>query len=325
MTASLTSPAPTPPTASTTKRDAFKRYTRVVTEGRLNAWRIMGALLMVGLSIWLCWEAWAEIVTYGTVDMEYSHILLVPFVALFLIYVRRKRLRHFGVRGTWLGPLILLTGLIAHSYGLEHNRQFLFQSGAVIAVLGAIVSFLGKNALFRFMPAVLVLAFMVPMPNKIRLEYISLPLQQTTAQISHFLFQVLGMDTIVRGNTLEINGEVVIIAEACNGMRLVFPLFLIAFAFTFGMPLRNSVRLFLLLLSPIVALACNVIRTMPNIWLYGKPNIWPFGVTERWVADEFHNWSGWAMLPIAFLALLGIIKIMRWMQIPVQRYTLAAQ
>jgi exosortase len=322
VTATLQQPptqdnAPEPTSPVTQKRDAFKRYTRIATEGRLNFWRILGALLMVGLSVWLCWEAWAEIVTYGVVDLEYSHILLVPFVAAFLIYVRRKRLRHFGVRATWLGPMILLVGLTAHGYGLEHNRQFLFQSGAVVAMLGAIVSFLGKNALFRFMPAVLVLAFMIPMPNKIRLEWISLPLQQTTAQISHVFFQVLGMDTILRGNTLEMNGQVVVIAEACNGMRLVFPLFLIAFAFTFGLPLRNSVRVFLLLLSPLVALACNVIRTMPNIWLYGN--------TEKWIADEFHNWSGWAMLPIAFFVLLGIIRVMRWMHIPVQRYTLAAQ
>ena len=35
--------------------------------------------------------------------------------------------------------------------------------------------------------------------------------------------------------------------------------------------------------------------------------------------------SGWAMVPIGFLMLLGIIKLLRWAMIPVMRYTLASQ
>ena len=33
----------------------------------------------------------------------------------------------------------------------------------------------------------------------------------------------------------------------------------------------------------------------------------------------FHDYSGWLMLPIAFLILLGIIKMLRWAMIPVMR------
>ena len=116
---------------------------------------------------------------------------------------------------------------------------------------------------------------------------------------------------------MSINGTPVTFAEACNGMRMVFPLILIAYAFSFGLPLRNSVRFLVLLASPLTALACNVLRTLPTIWLYGNKS--------RQVADDFHNWSGWMMLPIAFFSLMAIIKLLRWAMLPVTRYPLASQ
>jgi exosortase/archaeosortase family protein len=95
-------------------------------------------------------------------------------------------------------------------------------------------------------------------------------------------------------------------------MRLVFPLFLIAYAFAFGLPLRASVRTLLILASPLVALIANVVRTLPTIYIYGQSEYW---------GRLFHDWAGWAMLPVAFVVLLGLIRLMRWAQLPIQRYT----
>jgi exosortase/archaeosortase family protein len=100
---------------------------------------------------------------------------------------------------------------------------------------------------------------------------------------------------------------------------MVFALILVAYAFCFGMPLRNSVRVLILVLSPIAAIFCNLVRIVPTAWLYGYL---PKGSR---IGSDFHTYSGWMMLPIAFLLLLGIIRILRWAMIPVMRYTLAGQ
>ena len=97
----------------------------------------------------------------------------------------------------------------------------------------------------------------------------------------------------------------------------MFPLILVSYEFIFALPLRNSVRFLVLLASPLAAIFCNVVRILPTVWLYG------YASTE--VADGFHTYSGWAMVPIGFLMLLGIIKLLRWAMIPVMRYTLASQ
>lgn len=278
------------------------------------------------LGLYACFDAWREIfVEYAWGNEEYTHIFVVPFVVTLLIYVRRMRLRHFQITGTLIGPLLVMAGLGMNFVGYQRGVQVMLHSGAVLVALGCVVSVLGKNTILRFMPAVLVLAFLIPVPGKVRLE-IAKFLQDWTAQIAHVLLNTIGFATEVTGSTLAINNRPVIIAEACNGMRSVFLLLLLAFAFAFALPLRNSVRVVLLLVSPLVALASNVFRTLPTILMYGyAPDWFTNPETGKWLALQFHNACGWAMYVVSFLIWLGIVWLLRWTQLPIQRYTLASQ
>jgi hypothetical protein len=42
-------------------------------------------------------------------------------------------------------------------------------------------------------------------------------------------------------------------------------------------------------------------------------------------AKQFHIYAGWAMLPLAFGMLYGLIRTLQWAMIPVNEYTLASQ
>jgi exosortase len=283
---------------------------------RLTRWHLLGAIVMGALGVWITFDAWHEIYLYARRDEEASHIFIVLPVALWLVWVRRMRFRHVRPSGRIIGPFLALLGWVVTSYGFNNRVMYFYHFGALLVVLGCIFSVLGKNVLFRFFPAVAVLMFIMPIPLEIR-QRIALPLQAGTARIAQLMLEIMGVTTEVSGNQLSINGVPVTIAEACNGMRMVFPLFLIGYAFGFGLPLKNFVRYSILVMSPLVALACNVLRTLPLIWLYG------YG--SKSVADAFHESSGWLMLPIAFLLLLAIIKVMKWAMLPVTRYTLASQ
>jgi len=283
---------------------------------RLSGWHLLGAIIMAIIGVIITFDAWREIYLYAVRDEDASHIFIVLPVALWLIWVRRMRFRHVRPSGRIIGPILALAGWAIGSYGFNHQGMFYYHVGALLVVLGCIFSVLGKNVLFRFFPAVAVLMFIMPVPGEIRQE-IGLPLQAGTARIAQLMLEIMGVTTEVSGNQLSINGVPVTIAEACNGMRMVFPLFLIGYAFGFGLPLKNFVRWSILIFSPLVALACNVLRTLPVIWLYGHG--------PKSVADSFHDYSGWLMLPIAFLLLLAIIRLMKWAMLPVTRYTLASQ
>ena len=207
-----------------------------------------------------------------------------------------------------------LSGIVGFALGDLFLFQALWHCGAVLMLIGAFLSVTGTPVLRKFLPAFAVLMFLVPVPGIIR-QSIALPLQSVTAQVTHGILQFFGTDVGLTGNVLEINGIQVAIDEACNGMRMVFALVLVSFAFAYGTPLREHVRILVLLASPLSAILCNVVRLVPTVWIYGS--------YPRYVGDWVHDISGWVMLPIAFFFLVGIIRVLRWALIPVTRFTLA--
>src|SRR4051812_28728369 len=136
---------------------------------------------MGALGVWATFEAWHDIYTLASKDEEYSHIFLVPVVALAMLWVRRMRLRHCKPSGAIVGALLVALGWLSFDYGYYHANQALWHLGAVIVVLGCMLSVLGKNVLFRFFPAIAVLIFLVPVPGRMR-QRIALPLQTWTAR-----------------------------------------------------------------------------------------------------------------------------------------------
>ena len=263
-------------------------------------------------------DAWADILRIGWEYPEYQHVFLVPFVAAFLCYVRKERLNYVRYTGAGLGSLLVLIGWVCGHYGFYHGVQMMLHGGAVLVLIGCLTAALGKQTLFRFLPAAIVLLLIVPIPARFRLE-ISKPLQHYTALISGNLLGFLGVSTEVRECVVFVNDQPVNVAEACNGMRMVFPLLLISFGFAFGLPLRTGVRILIVLLSPLVALTCNVLRVLPLIWLQGQ------GKAGQTWGERLHEQSGWVMVPIAFIVLLGVIRLLKWATVPVYRYPLASQ
>ncbi len=279
-----------------------------------NRQRIVAAVIMAAAGVIVTRDAWRDILRIALRDEESSHIFLVPIVAVWLAWVRRGRCRQCRTTGTLVGPLLVAIGWALYSLGDIYLVQFAWHSGAVVIVTGCFLSVLGKDVLLRYLPAFAVLGFLIPVPGLVR-QQIALPLQATTASVTHTLLEVLGVDIARAGNVLMINGTDVAVAEACNGLRMVFALTLVSFTFAFGTPLRTYVRGLILVASPLSAILCNVVRLVPTVWLYGN-----YPVT---VADAFHSVSGWIMLPIAFLSLMAIVYSLRWALVPVTRYTLA--
>jgi exosortase len=288
----------------------------VLRDDRLTMAHVALAAVMGTLGVLATLDAWQDIYLIARDDEEYSHIFVVPLVAIFLVWVRRMRLRHCKPTGRLIGPFVVAVGWFLSSFGFYRGIQSFWHGGAVLVVVGCMLSVLGKGVIFRFFPAFLLLVFLVPAPGRLRLAIAS-PLQNWTASITQHLLEACGVvNTEVNGNALTINGHAVLVAEACNGLRMVFALIMVGFAFCFAMPLRNYIRAIILLLSPLAAIFCNVIRMIPTIWMYGY-------MPEQ--AKQFHIYAGWAMLPLAFGMLYGLIRTLQWAMIPVNEYTLASQ
>ena len=280
-----------------------------------SVWHFIGAAVLGATGMWVTRDAWLDILHRAMRDEEASHILLVPLVVAWLIWVRRGRLRLTQPTPSMIGPIMVLVGCAMTIFGDTQNHESPWLAGAVVVFVGCVLSVLGKDILLRFLPAIAVLFFLVPVPGMVR-QQISLPLQSAVAWITEHIFDLMNIHTERSGNLISINGTDVTVAEACNGMRMVFTLLLVSYLFAFSSPLRGSVRALIIAATPLTALIANVIRLIPTLFMYAY--------ADKELAAKTHDISAWIMLFVSFLALMGILKLMRWALIPLTRYNLAS-
>lgn len=279
-----------------------------------SSWHLVTAVLLVAAALAITSDAWADIWLSARRGAESSQIVLAPLVVAWLTWVRRRRLARCRPTGQWIGPVFVAIGWLLYSRGGPELSQLAWHAGAVIFVTGSLLTVVGAEVLLRLLPAFVAMLFIVPVPGHLR-QAVAQPMESATALVIQRALELAGVEFERSGNMLSINGVDVVIAEACNGMRMVFALVMVAYAVSFAMPLRWRVRAVVLLASPILAIACNVMCLLPTVWMYSRGG--------RWLADLFHGASGWIMLPVSFLLLMGILRLLRWTHIPVTRYTLA--
>jgi exosortase len=265
--------------------------------------RLAGLFLMPLLGILATRAAWLDMLNIAQRDEESSHLFLVPIVAVWLALVRLDRLRACRVRGTLLGPVVVVLGAALYVIGFENAIQSFWHLGAVVTAVGCLLTVTGAAVLRAAWPAFLVLGFLVPVPGLVR-QQMALPMQEWTATATEFFGQIVGLDLVRAGSVLVINGREVGIAEACNGMRMVFALFLATYAFVFINRLSTATRVVILVAAPLLAISANVIRLVPTVALYGY--------ADAEIADAFHDFGGWVMVLLAFVAMFGALGVWRW-------------
>ena len=275
--------------------------------------RLLLLAAMLALVAWWGRRAFEDIYVFASGQTDNGYILLAPAVAIYLAWIRRSRLQFVRYRPTLMGPLLVAAGVLASDWGDENGVQLLWHGGVLLALLGCVLSMTGWELVRQFAPAIIAMSFVVPIPGRVR-EALAGPAQDFSVATAHMMLELVGFDAIREGSIIVIEGQPVAVGEACNGMRMVFALALVVYAFVFSIPFSMGTRLFLVAAAPIVALACNVIRLVPTSIAYG----W-FDPT---LAEQIHDVGGWLMLPLALLMLMGIVKLLRWLDLPVMNWRL---
>ncbi len=156
---------------------------------------------------------------------EYSYGPLVPLITG---YMTLRELHHQPVKpdnGSRIVGLIvlaasLLIGLIGNLAEIPDVITYGF-----ILYLGALVLILvGTREGFRFWPGWLHLIFMLPLPQFIYLQ-VSTQLQLVSSEIGVWFIQLANIPVYLDGNVIDLGIYKLQVAEACSGLRYLFPLF----------------------------------------------------------------------------------------------------
>ena len=232
------------------------------------------------------WFAWPTVRTVGQAALlypDYSHCVLVPFLAGFLAWTRKKELqqevgglRWPGIPAAAAGMLLSLLGwwyeIALHPGSLGY--VFLLGVGIVLVFSGGLWSFLGTNRLRVLAVPVAFLLFAVPLPDSL-IESLTAPLRTIATVGATFLLQKGGLAAHREGNVIELANGSVGVDDACSGIRSVWVLLTFA-AFIYALTGMSKSRATLLLLAvPVMAIAANLVRVGLSAWAVarGQPRL----------------------------------------------------
>ena len=289
--------------------------------GERRGWKtrdysILGVLLV--FAAWYSRDAWMDIFHRAMVDPENGHALFAPIVAFYLFWLRRSRLQFIRYRPSFIGTLVMVGSIILMHWGIDKNVLAIWHLGAVLLLIGCVMTMTGVEVVRQFAPALFCLFFLIPTPGIVRVA-LATPLQDLATGLTISILELSNIDAVREGMVIQIGNppKNVAIGEACNGMRMVFALFLVIFGFAFSAPFRTETRMLLLASCPFIALTCNVVRLVPTSLVYGHASLE--------FADVFHWYAGLCMLPLALIMLLGLVKLLDWLDIPTMKWRLIPQ
>lgn len=259
------------------------------------------SLVVSGVSLlavfgWAFWPTFNQLWDTWQRNPDYSAGQLVPLAALYMVGVNMRDLQGLRIGLAPLGLCLLGTGMALNLVG----GYFLFSSasnyGMVLAFIGLVATMIGREGLKKLWYPLLFLFLMLPLPGRIH-DAVMLPLQEASAALSGSILEVFGVPVERFGNVLEIAGERIAVAEACNGLRMAMAFLIVTglVAYVIRRPLWQRVAV--LLSSVPIALACNIIRIVVTAELYYAG--------YAWLAQGiFHDGTGLLMMPLALSMIL---------------------
>ncbi len=231
---------------------------------------------------------------------EYNHGYMIPFVALYLLWLRARELDALTLTGSWLGVAVIMGGLFLLVLGEMSAVYTLTQFGFIGAIWGLALAAGGGRGLRHLWVPLVYLAFMVPLPDFLE-NRLTAQLQLWSSQIGVAVIRLAGLSVYLEGNVIDLGDYKLQVAEACSGMRYLFPLMSFGFlcAVLFRGPLWQRVVLFL--------------ATVPITVLMNSFRIGVIGVLVNFFGREHaegfvHDFEGW----VVFMACVGILFAIIW-------------
>ena len=223
----------------------------------------------------------------------YNHILFVPLIAGWFVWLRRDELAKLTPQAWWPGLAVLAVALTAWLIGSLTQINIVEQAGAVLALQALIPTLLGLRITRMLLFPLLYLCFLVPFGDSL----IS-PLQMITAVITIYLTRLSGIEATIDGVFIDTPVGLFEVAEACSGVKFLVAMAalgtLVAYT-AFHSPKRRAAFMATALVLPILA---NGVRAWGTIAIAQARGI-------EFARGFDHVIYGWVFFAVVVVALLA--------------------
>lgn len=234
---------------------------------------------------------------------NYGHGLLVPPIALYLAWEKRKQLWECVVYGTWFGFLIIAAGMGLFIIGQLATLFVVQQLALWVVIVGLVIAAWGLRggSILAFPLGLLLMT--IPLPQFL-FQGLSGQLRSISSTLGVTCLQVVGITAFQDGNVIDLGTIQLQVVEACSGLRFLFPLMTLALLCAYLLQDRLWKRVFLFLSSIPMAIVLNGFR------------IGMIGILVEWfgngAAEGFiHLFEGWVIFLVGVALLFGEMLVLK--------------
>jgi exosortase D (VPLPA-CTERM-specific) len=270
-------------------------------------WRLSWGPILIAatvglLSLWLFWDGLWLMAWWWIGNPEYSHCILIPPIAAFLVWQQKDRLERIPFEGSWWGVALVLLGGGLLVLGQLATIYTLVQYAYLVTLFGLVLSFTGPRAFRVLAVPLLILAFMIPMPQFF-LYNLSVKLQLLSSELGVWFMRLFDISVFVEGNVIDLGGYKLQVAEACDGLRYLFPLMTLGFLMAYFYKGATWKRIVLFLSS----IPITIIMNSGRIGTIGfMVEHWGIGMAEGFL----HEFQGWMVFMLSTGLLLGEMALL---------------
>lgn len=268
-----------------------------------NIFRGIGICVLMGVFLWSYWPELVELRKIWLKSDEYSIGMLVPFLALHVLWSRARNISECRIRPSIWGLWFFVAAQAMRGFGLYYMYASADRLSFIVSIASLTILLFGWQVFRKTADVLLFLCLMLPLPRYIHTATM-LPLQSAAAASAAFCLEMIGYSAINEANIITLNGTIVAVGEACNGLRMATA-FLVIIGWIVLLVRREWWEKLILLLSSLpIALLCNTLRLTVTAVVFTKLT------GEKW-ERVFHDFGGYAMIPLALAMVVFELWILR--------------
>lgn len=272
-----------------------------------HAWRlpfgVVAATALLAVAVLaLFWDGLAWMWHTWMITPEYSHGVIIPFITAFLIWQRKDRIERQPMTGSWAGVALVAVGGLMLIVGQLATIYTVVQYAFIVTIAGIVLGFTGRPAFRLLAVPLLFLAFMIPPPYFV-LHNLSTKLQLLSSSFGVWFMRLMDISVFVEGNVIDLGGYKLQVAEACDGLRYLFPMMTLGFLFAYFYKGAMWKRVFVFASSVFITIFMNSFR-IGTIGVMVEH--WGIGMAEGFL----HEFQGWAVFMFSAAMMVGEIAVL---------------
>lgn len=235
---------------------------------------------------------------------EYSHGPLIPVLSalMFLRELKQYPAAPGPKSDRWPGVFVILLAFLVGAIGKLARIDDIVAYATIIWVAGILLVSFGWRTGRKFWPPVVHLVYMLPLPGVLYYK-VSTSLQMVSSELGVWLLKLLSVPVFLEGNIIDLGVMRLHVAEACSGLRYLFPI--LSFSYIFAVLYRGPKwhKAVLLLSAVPITVAMNSVR----IAMAGIIANY-YGI--EWLEGFTHFFEGWVIFIACIVLLFALARLM---------------